>query len=235
MTSKEILKKLEQLGNEGTARVLINHGAKKPCYGVKVEDLKKIQKLVKVDHDLALELFNSGVFDAMYLAGLIMDGSEMTKKEIISWAETDYGSSISSYTIPWVASESKFGLELALKWIESDKEFVAVSGWATLAAIASLKNDDELDLPLFQSLIDLIVKKINTAPNRVRQAMNNYLIGIGSYVSPLTDSALKAAAKIGKVKVDVGDTACKIPDAADYINKIKARGTIGKKRKTVKC
>jgi 3-methyladenine DNA glycosylase AlkD len=235
MTSKEILKKLGQLGNEGTARILINHGAKKPCYGVKVEDLKKIQKQVKTDHDLALELFNSGVFDAMYLAGLVMDGSEMTKKEITSWAETDYGSSISSYTVPWVASESKFGLELALKWIESDKEFVAVSGWATLAAIASLKNDDELDLPLFRSLIDVIVKKINAAPNRVRQAMNNYLIGIGCYVSPLTDSALKAAAQIGKVKVDVGDTACKIPDAADYINKVKARGTIGKKKKTVKC
>ena len=57
------------------------------------------------------------------------------------------------------------------------------------------------------------------------EAMNNYLIGIGSYVSPLTDSALKAAAKIGKVKVDVGDTACKIPDAADYINKVKALST----------
>jgi 3-methyladenine DNA glycosylase AlkD len=235
MTAADILKKLEQLGNEGTARVLVNHGAKKPCFGVKVEELKKIQKLVKTDHNLALELFNSGVYDAMYLAGLVMDGAEMSKKEITSWAETNYGSAISSYTVPWVASESKFGLELALKWIESDKEFVAVSGWATLAAIASLKNDDELDLPLYKSLIDLIVKKINTSPNRVRQAMNAYIIGIGCYVSPLTDAALRAAAQIGKVKVDVGDTACKIPDAAEYINKVKARGTLGKKKKTVKC
>jgi 3-methyladenine DNA glycosylase AlkD len=235
MTPAEILKQLKQFGNEGTARVLMNHGAKQPCFGVKVEDLKKIQKQVKINHHLAIQLFNSGVFDAMYLAGLIMDGSEMTKNELILWAETNYGSSISSYTVPWVAAESKFGFELALQWIESDKEFVAVSGWATLAAIASLKNDAELDLPLYKSLIDLIIKKINTAPNRVKQAMNNYIIGIGCYVSPLTDAALKAAAKIGKVKVDVGDTACKITNATEYINKVKKRGAIGKKKKTVKC
>ena len=46
---------------------------------------------------------------------------------------------------------------------------------------------------------------------------------------------MQTALKIGKVSVDVGDTACKIPYAPDYIEKIKKRGTIGKKRKTAKC
>jgi 3-methyladenine DNA glycosylase AlkD len=235
MTSKEILKKLEQLGNESTAKILIKHGAKENCYGVKVEELKKIQKQVNANHDLAIELFNSGVFDAMYLAGLIMDGSTMTKKEIISWVETNYGSSISSYTVPWVASESEFGTELALKWIQSDKEFVAVSGWATLSSLVSIKKDEELDIPQLKSLIDEVVAKINSAPNRVKQAMNNFIISVGCYVLPLSDTAFKAAAKIGAVKVDVGDTACKIPLATEYINKAKAKGGIGKKKKTVKC
>ena len=235
MTSKEILKKLEQLGNESTAKVLKKHGAKNTCYGVKVEELKKIQKQVKTDHDLALELFDSGVFDAMYLAGLVMDGSTMSKKELTSWAETNYGSSISSYTVPWVASESKFGLELALKWIDSDKEFVAVSGWGTLGALASIKPDEELDMTLLKNLIDRVVKQIATAPNRVKQAMNNFIISVGCYVAPLMETAMKAGAKIGTVKVDVGDTDCKIPFAVDYINKVKARGSIGKKKKTVKC
>ena len=235
MTSAEILKKLQQLGSEGTANVLIKHGAKKPCYGVKVEDLKKIQKLVKTNHDLALELFNSGVFDAMYLAGLVMDGNTMTKKEITLWAETNYGSSISSYTVPWVASESKFGTELAVQWIQSDKEFVAVSGWATLSSLVSIKDDNELDIAQLKLLMEEVVRNINTAPNRVKQAMNNFIISVGTYVQPLSDTALKAAAKIGTVKVDVGDTACKIPLATEYINKVKTKGAIGKKRKTVKC
>jgi hypothetical protein len=35
--------------------------------------------------------------------------------------------------------------------------------------------------------------------------------------------------------VDMGGTACKVPGAADYINKVKAHGGLGKKKKTVKC
>jgi 3-methyladenine DNA glycosylase AlkD len=235
MKSAEILKKLKLAGNESTANVLMKHGAQSPCYGVKVEELKKIQKVVKTDHDLAMELFNSGVFDAMYLAGLVMDGATMTKKELQLWADTNYGSSISSYTVPWVASESKFGHELAVQWIESDKEFVAVSGWATLSAIATITRDEDLNIALLKKLLSRVVEKINTAPNRVKQAMNNFVISIGCYVAPLTADALKVAAKISPVKVDVGDTACKIPLAAEYIQKLETKGTIGKKRKNVKC
>jgi 3-methyladenine DNA glycosylase AlkD len=235
MTSKEVLKKLEQLGNEGTAKVLMKHGAKYPCYGVKVAELKKIQKQVKTNHGLAIELFNSGVFDAMYLAGLIMDGASMTKKELMSWADTNYGSSISSYTVPWVATENKLGPELALQWIESDKEFVAVSGWATLSCIVSIRSDEELDIDLLRKLLNRVIENIHTSPNKVKQAMNNFVISLGCYVTPLSAEALKAAEKIGKVKVDVGDTNCKIPAATEYINKLKAKGAIGKKRKEIKC
>jgi len=235
MKSNDILKKLKEAGNAGTARILMKHGAKNPCYGVKVDELKKIQKQVKTDHDLAMELFNSGVFDAMYLAGLVMDGATMSKKELQAWADTNYGSSISSYTVPWVASENKAGIELALKWIESDKEFVVVSGWSALSSIVSVRQDEELDLNQLKSLIDRVVKGIHTSPNKVKQAMNNFVISTGCYVAPLTEDALKAAGKIGKITVDVGDTDCKIPAATEYINKLKAKGGIGKKRKTAKC
>jgi Zn finger protein HypA/HybF involved in hydrogenase expression len=58
---------------------------------------------------------------------------------------------------------------------------------------------------------------------------------VGTYVQGLTDLAEQAGAKIGPVSVDMGNTACKVPDAVEYIQKVRARGTIGKKRKTVKC
>ena len=54
-------------------------------------------------------------------------------------------------------------------------------------------------------------------------------------MQPLTDLAIETARKIGKVSVDMGGTACKVPLAADYIKKVQARGSIGKKRKTAKC
>ena len=43
------------------------------------------------------------------------------------------------------------------------------------------------------------------------------------------------AEKIGQVTVEMGDTSCKVPYAPDYIQKVKSRGTVGKKRKTAKC
>ena len=46
---------------------------------------------------------------------------------------------LSEFTVAWVASESRYGIELALQWIESDKENIASAGWATLASIAAVK------------------------------------------------------------------------------------------------
>ena len=43
-----------------------------------------------------------------------------------------------------------------------------------------------------------------------------------------TDAALQMGAKIGPVTVDMGDTACKVPYAPDYVQKVQKRGAIGK-------
>ena len=56
--------------------------------------------------------------------------------------------------------------------------------------------------------------------------MNNALIAIGGRNAKLKKLALAAAKKIGKVEVDHGDTSCKTPDAAAYINKMWARKNV---------
>jgi hypothetical protein len=65
--------------------------------------------------------------------------------------------------------------------------------------------------------------------------MNGFVIAVGTYVQALTDQALKTAAKMGPVSVDMDGTACKVPLATEYIQKVQKRGAIGKKRKTAKC
>jgi hypothetical protein len=235
MTSQEILKQLKTMGKESTAKVLMKHGAKEPCYGVKIEDSKKLLKPVKGNLAVAKDLFNSGVYDAMYLAGLVADGSTMTKKELDTWAKSNYGGAISEYTVPWVACESQYGFELALEWITSKSEFVAVSGWATLANMVCVKEDAELDLKKIKSLLDQVEKEVHASPNRVRYVMNGFVICVGSYIASLSEYAIKVAGKIGPVKVNVGDTACKVPQAVEYINKAKAHGSLSKKKKNIKC
>ncbi len=235
MGAREIVAELESLGSPAIKTLLLKHGAKEPFLGVKIEELKKIQKRIKKDHQLALELYDTGISDAMYLAGLIADDAKMTKKDLEKWVRQAHWSMISESTVPWVAVGSKHGLELARKWIESKEENIAAAGWCTLSGLVSIKDDEELDSDELRSLLRRVATTIHQQPNRVRYVMNSFVISVGAYVSALTEEAIRTARAIGKVSVDMGETACKVPDAVEYIRKIEARGSIGKKKKTVKC
>ena len=220
------------MANPQIKTILLKHGITEPLLGVKIGDMKPIQKKIKKDYKLSMELYNSGVYDAMYLAGLIADEDKMSKKEITDWAKRSNNSGVSEYTVSWVAAESKYGWELELNGLISN-ELIASSGWSTLAGWLSLKPDSDLDIKTIRSLLSRIAKQIHKAPNRVRYVMNNFIICAGSYVTELTAECMALSDKIGTVMVDMGGTACKIPDAAEYINKVKARGSLGKKKKTV--
>jgi 3-methyladenine DNA glycosylase AlkD len=235
MTANEILEELKALGAESIKKVLRNHGVREPFFGVKIGDMKKIQKRIKKDYQLALDLYDTGNYDAMYLAGLVADDAKMTKKDLNHWAKMANGGALASATVPWVAAGSNHGYEIALEWIESEKENVAAAGWATLSSLVALKDDADLDSAGLKRLLERVRDTIHQQPNSVRSAMNGFLIALGTYVEGLSDPAIQAAAKVGQVSVDVGNTACKVPDATEYINKARVGGASAKKRKTVKC
>jgi len=235
MTVQSIMTELKSKGNEGTKKILLKHGIKEPFFGVKVEDLKVIQKRIKKEYNLAKELFSTGNADAMYLAGLIADEQKMTKKDLTAWVKDAVSVNISEYTVPWIAAESQFGHELALEWIDDKKEFIAAAGWSTLSSLVAIKPDSELDIPFLKKLLTRVENSIHVSDNRVRNAMNVFVISVGSYVTPLTDYAMAVGKKIGEVKVDKGGTACKVPDSVEYILKAKSKGVLGKKKKMARC
>lgn len=235
MTTKEILLELEKFGDPQTKKTLMTHGAKEPLFGVKVEHLKTILKKTKKNHELALELYATGNSDAMYLAGLMADETKMTEAHLNEWVKNAYWSYLNEYTVPWVASETAFGFDLGLKWIESDEPLTAGAGWSTLSSVAALKPDKELDIQKYSELLDYIEKNISNAENRVKLKMNAFLIAIGSFVEELSPKAMTISARIGKIHVDMNGTACKVPFAPNYINKVIARCGLGKKRKSARC
>lgn len=235
MTKEEVMLELSKFGNEQTKTVFTRHGAREPFYGVKVGDLKTLVKKIKTDHNLALELFKTGNSDAMYLAGLIADENLVTRDELQDWAEKAYWYMLSEYTVPWLAAESQFGWELGLDWIESAEEGIASAGWSTLSNHVSIRSDEELDLDKLSELLDRVSGNIHQSQNRVRYTMNGFVIAVGSYIVALTKKANEVATTIGKVSVDVGGTACKVPLATAYIKKIEDKGYIGKKRKAARC
>lgn len=234
-SAQEILDELRPLGSDSYKRVMFNHGIKEPYFGVKISELQKIRRRIKKDYQLALDLYDTGNYDAMYLAGLIADDERMTKKDLRHWARKAYCRAISGAIVATVAAGSKHGWELGLEWIDSEEELIASAGWGVLASIVSIKDDSGLDLAKLKGLLQDVQKQILTVPDTVRYQMNSFVIAVGAYVQPLTEAALQIGEKIGPVTADMGNTSCEVPFAPDYIRKVQKRGTIGKKRKSAKC
>lgn len=235
MTLAQTMSALAAKGSEATKKIFIKHGAKEPFFGVKVADLKVIQKSIKGDQALALQLYATGNADAQYLAGMVADGAKFTPAQLQQWADTPNWTMIAGTIVPWVASEHPDGFALATKWIDSKNENTAVAGWRTLGALAAIVPDSELPIKKFGALLDRVAKTLTAAPDEVRLAMNGYIISVGTYVAPLGAQAIETARRIGRVEADMGDTACKIPDAEPYILKCRRGAPIAPKRKTIRC
>jgi len=235
MTAAEIIDELKRLGNAQYKATMLRHGCQEPIYGVKIEELKKYQKRIKQDYQLALDLYETGVSDAMYLAGMIADDEAMTKKDLQRWVTQANSPLICGSTVASVAAGNPHGSELALEWIDSKQSSIACTGWNTLGLIVAITPDEELDLPEIKRLLNRVKQTIHQQPDRVPYCMNSFVIAVGGYISSLFDLAMQTAKEIGRVEVDMGDTDCKVPSAPDYLTKIKTMGRIGKKRKSAKC
>ncbi|WP_338753679.1 DNA alkylation repair protein [Bacillus sp. FJAT-52991] len=235
MTLDEVMNQLEQLGTEQTKKTYTRHGAKEPFFGVKVGDLKKLVKHVKKDQELALALFDTNNHDAMYLAGLSVNPKLMKKETLQDWVKKANWYMLAEYTVAGVVAESSYALELAKEWINSEEEMVATCGWSTYANYLSITPDEDLNIQEIQFLLNRVKETIHQEQNRVRYTMNGFVISVGTYVTSLHEEAINIAEHIGKVHVDVGQTACKVPLATEYIHKIKQRDKIGVKKKTCIC
>ena len=185
--------------------------------------------------ELACELYASGVYDAQYLAGLMADAQRFTKRDLKQWLTRANSVTICGNIVAALAAESPHGLDLALEWIKARKWQTAQTGWTTLSALVSIRDDAELDLPLLRKLLKQVEQSIHQQHDRVRYAMNTFVIALGSFVAPLTAAALAAAESIGPVTCDMGETACTVFSAPDYIRKVQTSGRVGKKRKSARC
>lgn len=235
MKLKEVMAELQRRGSESMKRTLMKHGAREPFFGVKIADMKPLAKRLKGMQELALELYATGNGDAQYLAGMIADGRKMTRAEVDRWAKTASWDMISGTIVPWVASEHPDGFALALKWIDSKNEQVARAGWNTLGALAAVVPDDRLAIEEFDGLLERVACELAGAPDSVRYTMNGFIIACGTYIEPLGKKAIATARAVGRVEVDMGDTACKVPDAESYILKSRRGSPVAPKRKTVRC
>ncbi len=220
MTAEQVFAELESMGTAQNRKVYARHGVGRQMYGVSYGNLGKLKKKIKVDQEVAEELWASGNHDAMVLATMVADPAAIRSSQLDVWVRaldsyvlTDAFSSLAGKT-PFVRAKFK-------KWSRSRNEWIGQAGWLMLCTLA--RSDEQLPDEFFEAQLAVIEEEIHDRKNRARYAMNSALMNIGGRNLVLKKQAIAAAKRIGKVEVDHGETSCKTPDAAPYIEKMWAR------------
>ncbi len=216
MTLAETMAALEQAGSAQTRKTYARHGAVDPMFGVSFATLKTLVKRIRVDHELALSLWETGNFDARNLALKVANPARMTPEILSRWANTPIARMCHGY-VAHLAAEGPHARVLAEAWLASPHELQRCSGWLLVGAMAML--DETMAEAWFVDRLETIEGTLHSAPNEEREAMNRAIISIGCRSDALRNTATAVAKRIGNVEIDYGDTSCKTPDAASYIEK----------------
>ena len=218
MNYADIMKQLKAIGTVQNRKIYKRHGSGDNVFGVSFKNLRTLGKKIKVDHELARELWDSGNTDARILACMIADPKKISKDELKSWIkDIDYYVLCDEFAKSLVM-RTPYAEELMIEWMDSEAEYMARAGWTILSLLVLDKKDTRSD-NYYIGYLDRIEKDIHRSKNRTKQAMNNTIISIGIRNESLRDLSLSSADRIGTVDVDVGQTYCKIPDAREYIEK----------------
>ncbi|MXV88902.1 MAG: DNA alkylation repair protein [Acidimicrobiales bacterium] len=215
-TLQDVMVQLRSAGTAQNRKVYARHGAAEPMFGVSYKDLGRIAKPLRTDHALAGDLWDSGNHDARVLALRVADASAMTKTRARRWLR-DVDNYILAEALGGLLAQTRQARELSNEWRDSPSEWPASVGWFLVACTAEQRDiwsADEL-----RTLMGQICAEIAERPNRVRHEMNAVLIAIGLRDGNLRRSVLKLAADIGPIQVDHGETGCKTPAIAPYIDR----------------
>jgi 3-methyladenine DNA glycosylase AlkD len=82
MTVRQALAELEALGDEGMRACNLKCGAGEKQFGVKLGDIRKVARMVRRDHALALALWKTGHVEARFLATLVVDVKRLSADEV---------------------------------------------------------------------------------------------------------------------------------------------------------
>lgn len=233
MTVHDVMKQLEQLGTEQHRKIYTNHGCDIDQYGVSIANLKQVLKPIKKNKSLGRELFLSSNSDAIYLSQWMVEPEQFTKEEIESRIRLSNFYLLIENVIPNILVKNvSIGKQYVSSWIDHAEPRFRQAAYSLYGNLLSLYPDTEFDREDVLHRLHHIKNVIHQEENRVRYAMNQFVIAAGAYMESVYPEALSTANTIGQVKVSMGHTACKVPFAPAYLKKIQSMNRIGQKRKS---
>jgi 3-methyladenine DNA glycosylase AlkD len=196
MRSRDILRELraraDPSAREGLARFGI--ATDRALGGTSVPALRAMAKRIGRDHDLAAELWASGIHEARLLAAMVDDPAQVTEAQMEAWAADFDSWDVVDGACSSLFDETPFAYDKAVEWSGRDEEFVKRAGFVLIAVLAV--HDKSTPDETFRRFFPLIEAQAGDPRNFVRKAVNWALRQIGKRNPTLNREAVAVARHI---------------------------------------
>ncbi len=219
MNLAEVLDELEALGSEKLRAQNAKNGAGDNQFGVKLGDVRVLAKKIKKNHELALELWETGNIDARRLAILLMKPKALSPDELdrmtrsVTWVE------IGDWFTSYIVKKHPDAEELRLQWMAADHPMVARAAWA-LTAERIVKGQEETDA---SALLDRLESEMESAAPEIQWTMNTCLAEIGIHHAEQRKRAVAIGEALGIYRDYPVSKGCTSPFAPVWIDEMVSR------------
>ncbi|WP_121811643.1 DNA alkylation repair protein [Mucilaginibacter kameinonensis] len=219
MTTAEILKKLESLGNEKMRLHNKKNGAHDNQFGVKLGDIRKVADTIKSNHELAKALWETGNVEARLLSTLIIVPKLLPAEELDSMVRSERFTQVIDWLYAYVIKEYTEREKLRETWLLSDDPMTLRLGWSlTSGRIA--RSPEGIDIP---AILDRIEEEMPNAAPEVQWTMNSALAQIGINHPVYRERAINIGEHLGIYRDYPVSKGCTSPFAPIWINEMVKR------------
>jgi len=200
---QEIRARLQSLASpadrEGMARYGINTDR---ALGISVYVLRDLAREIGKSHELAQELWASGVHEAQLLACFVDLPEQATEAQMERWVRDFDSWDLCDQCCSNLFDQTKAAYKKALDWSEREEEFVKRAGFVLMAALAV--HDKKADDDAFLRFLPVIERESGDDRNFVKKAVNWGLRSIGKRNPELNRAAIMAAEEIKRMNTRAG-------------------------------
>ncbi len=194
-----ILTALYSKANPKNVEEMTRYGIKSTgnVLGISSKYLFSLAKSIGTNQKLALELWETGIYEARLIAAYLADPKQMNKTIINRWVRDFDNWAICDGVCMHCFRDAPYGHELVLKWVKQKQEFVRRAGFTMIATLCV--NDKKSDDIVFLKYLPIVYKYATDERNYVKKAVNWALRQIGKRNLKLNTAAIKMAKKIQKL------------------------------------
>jgi len=159
--------------------------------------LKKIAKQIGKDHQISQQLWDSGIYEARILAGLVGKPNKVTKRQMEKWVNDFDSWGVCDSICSNLFDKTQFAYSKAFEWSKRKEEFIKGVGLVMIACLSV--HDKEANNKKFEQFFPIIKREADDQRNFIRKAINWALRQIGKRNIVLNKKAIVVAKQIQKM------------------------------------